>query len=180
MKSWKRIIALMCAAALMVGLVVVAQAADTRKIDVWDLTGQSAGDATLYTDHITPAAWVASGALVDGTLSQGETVTFGDLSITHNANDRIYSAVASADWAGTLGGNDQNKYGHAYDDYEAQGGWYCNGAGGDNRRFMVLSNVQAGDKIVAYMGSASGDITFHFDSVDGSQAETASAASSFL
>ena len=175
MKGLKRIVALICALALVMGLGLTVQAATPRKIDVWDLTGQSAGDAALYNDLMTPATWCASGALVDGTLSVGETVTFGDLSMTHNANDRIYSAVESADWVGVLGGNAQNKYGHAYDDgYEAQGGWYCNGAGGDARRFMVLANVQAGDKVVAYMGSASGDITFHFDSVGGTQAETGS------
>lgn len=177
MKGLRRTLALLCAIALTLGLGVTApaSAAEERRIDVWDLTGQLCADSALYADQITPAAWAASGALVDGTLSVGETVTFGDLSITHNANDRIYSAVESADWAGTLGGNAQDKYGNAYDDgYTAQGGWYCNGAGGENRRFITLSNVRAGDKLTVYMGSASGDIVLHCDALDGDQAETVS------
>ena len=175
MKSLQRTLALLCAIALTLALGVVPAAAAGRTIDVWDLTGQASTDPAFYTDHITPAAWAASGALVDGTLSVGETVTFGDLAITHNANDRVYSAVDSPDWAGVLGGNAQNKYGNAYSDgYEALGGWYCNGAGGEARRFITLSNVHAGDKLVVYAGSASGDIAFHLDCVDGAQAETAS------
>lgn len=177
MKGLQRIIALLCALALLAGLGVTALAvpADSRKIDVWDLTGQLSADPSLYADHITPAAWAASGALVDGTLSVGETVSFGDLSITHNANDRIYSNLDSPDWAGCLGGNAQDKYGNTYDDgYQAQGGWYCNGSGGETRRFITLANVHAGDKLVVYAGSASGDIVFHLDSVGGTQAETVS------
>lgn len=177
MKGLHRTLALLCATALVLSLGVTALATpvEGRKIDVWDLTGQLSTDSALYTDHITPAAWAASGVLVDGTLSVGETVSFGDLSITHNANDRIYSAVDSPDWAGVLGGNAQDKYGNTYDDsYQAQGGWYCNGSGGESRRFMTLGNVRAGDKIVLYMGSASGDILFHLDSQSGGQAETVS------
>lgn len=180
-RTMRRLAALLCVAAMLVGTVpaVAAEPTAGRKIDVWDFTGQVEADTAVYTNHITPAAWVASTALVDGTLSNGSVVTFGDLSVTHNANDRIYSAYESADWAGILGGNAQNKYGNAYEDgYEAQGGWYCNGSGGESRRFLTLENVKAGDKIVAYMGSASGEIVFHFDlqSETAAQAETVSVA----
>lgn len=174
--SWKRLAAIVCALALVLGLCPIsALASEGRRVDVWDFTGLAEADTALYENHITPAAWAASGALVDGTLSNGAEAVFGDLTMTHNANDRIYSAVESPDWAGTLGGNAQNKYGFAYaDSYDAQGGWYCNGSGGENRRFLTLENVHAGDKLVAYIGSASGDIVFHLDSLNGGQAETVS------
>lgn len=174
--SWKRLAAAVCALALTLGLCPLsALAAEGRRVDVWDFTGLAEADTALYENHITPAAWAESGALVDGTLSNGTVVTFDDLSVTHNANDRIYSAIESADWAGTLGGNAQNKYGYTYPDgYAAQGGWYCNGSGGENRRYIELANVHAGDKLVAYMGSASGDIVFHLDSLSGAQRETVS------
>lgn len=171
----KRILSLLCVLALTLGLALVPAYAEAgRAIDVWDFTGATQEGAT---NHITPAAWAASGALVDGTLSNGTQAVFGDLTMTHNANDRIYSAVESPDWNGILGGNAENKYGHTYDDgYDAQGGWYCNGAGGESKRYIELANVQAGDKIVLYAGSASGDILFHFDGPDAVQAETASVA----
>lgn len=171
----KRLLSTLCALALVLGLAVVPAAATQVidpeiKRDVWDFTGAVMENAQ---NHITPAAWVASGALVDGTLSNGTEASFGDLKFVHNANDRIYSAVESADWNGVLGGNAQDKYGFTYDDgYQAQGGWYCNGAGGDSKRYIELSNVQAGDKLVVYMGSASGDITLHVDALSGDQAET--------
>ncbi len=167
----KRILSILCALTLAAGLWVPALAAqDASGVDVWDFTGAATPDAN---DRVTPALWAASGALVDGTLSVGETVTFGDLSMTHNANDRVYSAVESPDWGGVLGGNAQNKYGNVYPDgYEATGGWYCNGAGGETKRFILLSNVHAGDKLTVYMGSASGDITLHVDALSGGQAET--------
>lgn len=174
--SWKRLAAAVCALALTLGLCPLsALAAEGRRVDVWDFTGLAEADTALYENHITPAAWAESGALVDGTLSNGTEAVFGDLKFVHNANDRIYSAIESGDWGGILGGNAQNKYGYTYPDgYDAQGGWYCNGSGGENRRYIELANVHAGDKLVAYMGSASGDIVFHLDSLSGGQAETVS------
>ncbi len=178
----KRLLSTLCALTLTLGLAVVPAAAvggagarddlhfGPKPCEVWDFTGAAMEGAT---NHITPAAWVESGALVDGTLSNGTEAEFGDLKFVHNANDRIYSAVESPDWGAILGGNAENKYGHTYDDgYDAQGGWYCNGAGGPEKRYIELANVQAGDKIVVYMGSASGDITLHVDALSGDQTET--------
>lgn len=177
----KRLLSTLCALALTLGLAVVpAGAFDTARVgevpsdpklwDVWDFTGAAMENAQNY---ITPAAWAQSGVMVDGTLSVGTEASFGDLKFVHNANDRVYSAVESPDWNGVLGGNAQDKYGFTYDDgYQAQGGWYCNGAGGPEKRYIELAGVQAGDKLVVYMGSASGDITLHVDALSGDQAET--------
>ncbi len=172
----KRILSTLCALALVVSLAVVPAGAHQimhvgpKPCDVWDFTGATMEGAN---NHITPAAWVESGELVDGTLSNGTEASFGDLTFVHNANDRVYSAAESADWGGVLGGNAQDKYGFTYDDgYQAQGGWYCNGAGGPERRYIELANVEPGDRIEVYMGSASGDITLHFADIDWGFPET--------
>ncbi|MDE7269186.1 MAG: hypothetical protein K2N81_01795, partial [Acetatifactor sp.] len=89
---------------------------------------------------------------------------YGDLAQFHENNDRFYSSndkLSDLNNAKSVAGTD-----HAYaDGYTAAGAWYCNGGGANNKRYMTIANVQAGDKIVAYMGSVKGgnDVTFHFD-----------------
>lgn len=143
--------------------------AEDRKIDVWDFAGIASGGGEGYVDNITPAKWVEANALgkneAKGTFVITKDVTFGDLTMDVEADsDRIYSTVEGNDEFKTaLGGNFKKQYGNTYaDGYESMGGWYCNGTGGDTRRNITIAHVVAGDKIVAYMGSSSGDMTFYF------------------
>ena len=130
--------------------VSIVSAADGRKIDVWDFGCVAEADTTLYNNNVTVDMWTNNELVsASGAFSAGTTV-FGDLSITHNANDRLfcYDPAATKNY-GT------NKYAeNAFaDGYTANGMYYCNGTGGDNRRFITIDNVVAGDRIVVYMSA---------------------------
>ena len=142
--------------------------ADPRKIDVWDFGGKVETDTETYINNITPEALIASNAVnvkggsgTTGTFVAGN-FAFGDLTMVVNANDRLYTNVAAlADYNYGSYASAQFKYD---ENYTAAGAWYCNGTGGASRRYVTISNVQAGDKIVTYMGIAqSGPSEMYFE-----------------
>ncbi|MBQ7863174.1 MAG: hypothetical protein IJ353_01770 [Lachnospiraceae bacterium] len=121
---------------------------EKRNIDVWDFGGVQESDA-LYKNNISAADWDAYADLGEGgTFSNDGTVTFGDLTINYKAKDRLFSGTSVKNY----GSNGLAQTAHE-DGYTADGMYYCNGTGGDNRRYMTLANVKAGDKILVYMGA---------------------------
>ncbi|MCM1326975.1 MAG: pectinesterase family protein [Bacteroidales bacterium] len=119
-----------------------------RNIDVWDFGGKVETDTKTYTNNITPDALNKAKIVDSGGLFLSTSPTaFGDLTMTYNAGDRLYTNVAGLPNNGSYGPAQA-----AYDDgFTAAGGWYCNGTGGSGRRYVTIANVQAGDKIVAYV-----------------------------
>ena len=132
-------------------------AADGRKIDVWDFGGVEEADTVLYNNQITTSDWDnCANVGADGKFAAG-TTTFGDLTITHNANDRLYSSSSK-----NYGSSGMATTAFA-DGYTANGMYYCNGTGGSNRRHLTVENVQAGDVVTVYMGSSNKkEETIHF------------------
>ncbi len=141
-----------------------------RKIDVWDFAAKAeAGED--YNNNITPAAWVAADVFGDykGNLAIIKSVpAFGDLTLTIEPGDRLYSDVDDADFKAALGKNAGATYANAFTDgYTAAGAYYCNGTGGDNRRYATIARTFAGDKVVAYLGSSDGSqVEFNFQGSD--------------
>lgn len=135
-------------------------------IDVWDFGGKVETDSR-YNNHITPEAIIASGVLAKGgTYNNGSAISYGDLKQINGNGDKLYSNITE------LAEYNTGDYGSAqyeYDDgYTAAGAYYCNGEGDSGKRCITI-DVNAGDKIIAYMGSSqSGDITFHFEGQGGS------------
>ena len=142
---------------------------EKRNIDVWDFGGAQETDA-LYKNNITAADWDAYADLAEGgTFSNDGTVTFGDLTLSYKAKDRLFSGTSVKNY----GDNSLAQTAHE-DGYTADGMYYCNGTGGDNRRYMTIANVKAGDKIVVYMGAhnAADDVLyFEYLGEDGTQLE---------
>ena len=141
-------------------------AAEGGKIDVWDFGAVEETDSQLYANHITQEDWNTCENVSDkGTFTAG-TTTFGDLTITHNANDRLYSASTKNYGTSGLAST-------AYEDgYVAAGMYYCNGTGGPTRRYLSIEHVEAGDKINVYMAasnSASDNVCFLYIGDDGTQ-----------
>ncbi len=130
-----------------------------RNIDVWDLGGKLESDTETYTNNITPQGYIDAG--INKSFPAGTTV-FGDLTITHNSGDRLYTTVeALANYTYGSFGAATKDYG---DGYTSAGCYYTNGTGGSNRRHLTIANVQAGDKIVLYGGIHGGsDTTFNFE-----------------
>ncbi len=128
---------------------VSAFASDGRKIDVWDFGCVAESDTTLYNNNVTTDLWEACANVAsDGKFKAG-TTSFGDLTITHNANDRLYAPTSNG--YATASGLTVKEYA---DGYKSNGMFYCNGTGGDNRRYITVDNVVAGDRLVVYMGSS--------------------------
>ena len=145
-------------------------AADGRKIDVWDFGGVEEADTELYTNNVTAATWNEYENLGDGgTFAVTGEVALGDLSITFNANDRLYSGLANKTYGTSSFATTEYE-----DGYVANGMYYCNGTGGASRRFLTVANVEAGDKIVVYMGAhnaADDNLVFEYLGEDGAQQE---------
>lgn len=133
------------------GNVEFAKAADTgtRKIDVWDFGGVQETDTDTYNNNITGAMWDDCSLLSGVAKFSTGKIAFGDLVLTVEANDRLYSGFSQKNYGSSS--LSTTKYS---DGYAANGMYYCNGTGGANRRLFTISNVKAGDKIVAYMGSS--------------------------
>ncbi len=125
-----------------------------NRIKVWDFAAQGESDAKLYENMITASSW--SGALTGGQIANGDK-TFGDLVFAANSSEKLYSSVAGV---GSYG--DAKKYCVDFGDgYTSAGGIYCNGTGNASKRYVLVKDVKAGDKIVSYMGSSqNGEITF--------------------
>lgn len=175
-KAKKRLSCLMCAVLLSVtclGNTALAGIFEktVRKIDVWDFGAVTESDTGMYSNQIQAADWNdCANVSADGKFVGGST-TFGDLTITHNANDRLYSTSDK-----NYGSNGMATTAFA-DGYTANGMYYCNGTGGEGRRNLTVENVEAGDKIVVYMGASNAstdDLCFKYMGTDGSQLDTAS------
>ncbi len=142
---------------------------EKRNIDVWDFGGVQETDA-LYQNNITAADWDAYENLGEGgTFSSDGEVTFGDLTLNYKAKDRLFSGTSVKNY----GDNSLAQTAHE-DGYTADGMYYCNGTGGDNRRYLQVADVKAGDKIVVYMGAhnAADDVLyFEYLGEDGTQLE---------
>lgn len=142
---------------------------EKRNIDVWDFGGVQETDA-LYKNNITAADWDAYENLAEGgTFSADGEVTFGDLTLSYKAKDRLFATASVKNY----GSNSFAQTAHE-DGYTADGMFYCNGTGGDNRRYFTIANVKAGDKIVVYMGAhnAADDVlNFQYLGEDGTQLE---------
>ena len=122
-----------------------------RNIDVWDLGGLVESDTETYTNNITPDKLKNVG-ISGGAYPSSASIPFGDLTVITGGSDRLYTNVAE------LSAYSYGSYGYAqtaYEDgYTSAGAYYCNGTGGSGRRCVTIANVQAGDKIVAYIGIA--------------------------
>jgi pectinesterase len=135
---------------------------NNRKIDVWDFGGvQAAGD--VYNNNITAAILDNSATLQNTSFT---TTTFGDLSIGNpDLKDRMYyyesdgTTTGKYNYGTSMWGTAVNQYDSTY---TAGGCYYCNGSGGNTRRFLTINNVVAGDKISIYGGTSNGDETIHF------------------
>ncbi len=142
---------------------------EKRNIDVWDFGGVQESDA-LYVNNIKAADWDNYADLGEGgTFSNDGEVSFGDLTLSYKAKDRLFSGTSVKNY----GDNSLAQTAHE-DGYTADGMYYCNGTGGDNRRYMTIANVKAGDKIVVYMGAhnaADDVINFQYLGEDGTQLE---------
>lgn len=142
---------------------------EKRNIDVWDFGGVQETDA-IFKNNITAADWDAYENLDNaGTFSADGEVSFGDLTVNYKAKDRVFSGTSVKNY----GANALAQTAHE-DGYTADGMFYCNGSGGESRRYLVMDNVKAGDKIVVYMGAhnAADDVlNFQYIGADGTQLE---------
>lgn len=142
-----------------------------KTIDVWDFGGlQESG--SLYTNHINRDMLDKMEIVSDDEASgnKGKFLEAGDVSfngITVNvvANDRLF--YNGADGKRSYGTNGKAIW--AYDDgYTADGMWYANGTGGEERRYLTLSDVKAGDGVTVYTGpSNTADLVVHFTGAGG-------------
>ncbi len=174
---------------------VQTEGTEARKIDVWDFGAKLETNTFFYTNQITPQTWLdknlisngdgsdkyGDGTVIKKGVFKGEAKTevpFGDVTIIYDKGDRLYSGASQL--AGINYGAIQSFAAEKYSDgYQAAGGWYTNGTGGDARRLVTIANVQAGDKIVAYTGTHAGsnnnpDTTFFFEymGTDGTQKDS--------
>lgn len=153
----KKLLHILVAAVLFTGASAVAFG-QSRKVDVWDFGGVEEEGAN---NHISLSDIEKIPQLSDGgKFSEPFDLTFGDLTARIETNDRAYN-------------NSKKNYGSqgftasSFDDgYYSEGVWYCNGKGGDKKRYILLRNVKAGDIVTVYaMTSNAGDETIHFASV---------------
>ena len=146
-------------------------AATARKIDVWDFGAVQESDTQLYNNQISAQDWEqCENVSSAGKFAEGTTV-FGDLTLTHTVNDRLFSTSSK-----NYGTNALAKTAYA-DGYTAGGMYYCNGTGGEGRRNITIANVEAGDKIVVYMASSNavtGELVFTYLGEGGTQKDTES------
>ena len=159
------------AATVLVIASALSASAQSRKVDVWDFGGVEEKDAA---NHISIADIDNLEAIAaDGKFTAGE-FTFGDLTFKTEKNDRAY-------YEGKKNYGVQGYSAFEFEDgYSSNGMYYCNGKGGEGKRYLLLKNVKAGDVITFYARiSNSGDEKIHFASVnnegekDGHQDEAA-------
>ena len=145
-------------------------------VSVWDFGAVEENDAALYTNVITrnfldnwEEVGLRGGSNAGKFLNGGTFDIGGGLSLTTNANDRLY--YDSTNGARSYG--DNAKAITAFDDgYTANGMWYANGTGNETKRFFQFDNLDAGTEIKLYTGSSnSGNTMVEFSSLDGAQAD---------
>ena len=133
--------------------------AQNRKVEVWDFGGVEEEGAL---NHISIADLDKMEELAaDGKFAVDGNIVFGDLSMSVLKNDRAYNS-------GKKNYGSQGYVSCEFEDgYMSNGIWYCNGKGGENRRYLLINNVKAGDVITFYARlSNSGDEKIHFASLD--------------
>ncbi len=185
-KRAKRFISSLLALTMMVSSFAMANVSVTfasgNTIDVWDFGGVEESDTSLYTNHITKTTLDNMTEVSDGSssykASKGQFETAGDIVIDEGltlnvvAKDRLYYDIAGGVY-GTRGYGANGKGSNAYTDgYTADGMFYANGSGGENRRCVVLNNVTAGDGISVYTGpsnSANSGVEFKYLGTEGEQ-----------
>ena len=185
-KRAKRFISSLLALTMMVSSFAMANVSVTfasgNTIDVWDFGGVEESDTSLYTNHITKTTLDNMTEVSDGSssykASKGQFETAGDIVIDEGltlnvvAKDRLYYDIAGGVY-GTRGYGANGKGSNAYaDGYTADGMFYANGSGGENRRCVVLNNVTAGDGISVYTGpsnSANSGVEFKYLGTEGEQ-----------
>ncbi len=95
-KTKKRLSCFLCAMLLFVTGIETSAftgvfAATARKIDVWDFGAVQESDTQLYNNHISAQDWEqCENVSSAGKFAEGTTV-FGDLTLTHTVNDRLFS-----------------------------------------------------------------------------------------
>ncbi|MCR4821884.1 MAG: hypothetical protein K5873_03315 [Treponema sp.] len=133
--------------------------AQNRKVEVWDFGGMEEAGAV---NHITLSDIDKMEQIgADGKYAADGEITFGDMSFFAVKNDRAYNS-------GKKNYGSQGYVTTEFEDgYVSNGIWYCNGKGGEKRRYLLLRNVKAGDVVTFYARlSNSGDEKIHFASLD--------------
>lgn len=147
----------------------------TGPVSVWDFGGVEESDTNLYTNYITRDFldnWEEVGDESSGKKGQflnGGTFDMGGgLTLITNANDRAFNE-------GPRGYALNGDAIFAFSDgYTANGMWYANGTGGDNRRYVQISNVAAGSEIRVYTGCSNASdnmVNFTYLGSEGTQNE---------
>ena len=132
--------------------------AQTRTVDVWDFGGVEESDAQ---NHIAISDIEGLEELgEDGKFTGPTEYSFGDLTFKVDKNDRAYNS-------GAKNAGSQSYVHTTFDDgYESDGVWYCNGKGGENKRYLLLENVKSGDVVTFYAQTSNGgDEKIHFSSL---------------
>ena len=165
----------MIVSAVFTNMTMVNASTGSGPIDVWDFGGVEESDASLYTNYITRDFldnWTEVGDEASGNkgkfLNGGTFDMDGGLTLVTNANDRAfnegprgYALNADAIFAFP-------------DGYTANGMWYANGTGGDNRRYLQFANVAAGSEVKVYSGSSNASdnmVNFTYLDSEGTQSE---------
>lgn len=131
-------------------LSIAALHAQNRKIEVWDFGGVQATGENIH-NNITVADIDAVSTLgSNGRFTDPGDVKFGNLTINVVANDRWYFPTQ----AGKKAGDQGYQVFDFGDGYTSAGIYYCNGTGGEKRRYALISGVQAGDKVTFYAGTS--------------------------
>ena len=134
---------------LFTGSFVTTAAAQERKIEIWDFGGvQDSGNVInhLSTKDIDAIGQLAAG----GRFSVAGEVSWGDLTVNFVNNDRMYFESE----AGKSAGKQAYQSLTFSDGYTSGGMYYCNGTGGEKRRYLLLRNVHAGDVVTFYAGTS--------------------------
>ncbi len=130
-------------------LMLESLAAQSRKTEIWDFGGvQDAGDVI---NHLSIADIDAIEQLAPGgRFSVAGEISWGDVTLNFVNNDRMYFESSAEKSAGNQGYQSL-----AFDDgYVSNGIYYCNGTGGEKRRYILLQNVHAGDTVTFYAGTS--------------------------
>ncbi|MBQ0052257.1 MAG: hypothetical protein KBT11_09395 [Treponema sp.] len=150
------------------GILAVAAAtslgAQSRKTEIWDFGG--AVEEKGAVNHITVDDLNKMAELGSDGKYVGGTMVFGDATVVFEKNDRAY-------YSGSKNYGNQGYSSMSFDDgYVSEGMWYCNGKGGEGKRYVLIKNVKAGDLITMYgRTSNAAEEKIHFASVgdDGSK-----------
>ena len=133
----------------------------TRNIDVWDFGGKAESNTSAFKYNNNITANDLKEIVNQGGAFKAGPASFGDLKMYQAENDKLYTNLSELSEynAGKVTGA-QN----AYDDgYTAAGMWNGNNTGSSTTRYVEVK-LQAGDKLVAYIGSSgSGDIEYIFE-----------------